>query len=246
MRGKASRGRVHGVPAAILFAACALVNAPHSTATAATSTPTLVFVTRPGHSLGMVGKHWGRHVIVTAQIGAARGIAVFGTIAGGAFVVALDFSVPCGGLSIEVRDLRGHDVSLKRPGPLCPNRQGEPPPTVTVLQGTRSATRTHRITYSTAPRTLTIRLGETLQLTEPGGSTPNFTPVADTDHFVLIQQESPGSASCMAACVPGGDAYWKWVAVKTGHGTVDLSPTCRQSQPPCEIAERAIDTRITP
>ena len=235
-----------GALAPIVFSTCALAIAPHGAATAATSSPTLAFVNRPGHSLGVVGKHWGHHVIVTAQIGAARGIAVLGTVTGGNFVLALDFSIPCGGLSVEVRDLRGRDVTLKRPGPLCPNRQGEPPPVVTVLQGTHSAVHARTVTYSSAPRTLTMRLGETLQLTAPGGSTPTFTPMADTKHFLLLEQGSTASAACMAACRPAGDAFWKWVAMKKGHGTVNLSPTCRQSQPPCEIAERAIDIKIAP
>lgn len=228
----------------ILFTVCALTIAPHGKAIAASGAPTVAFVTRPGHSLALAGKHWGRHVIVTAQIGAARGVAVLGTMPGGNFVVALDFSIPCGGLSVEVRDLRGDDVSRKRPGPLCPNRQGEPPPTVTVLQGTRSAIHTRALTYSAAPRTLAMHLGEELQITEHGGSTPFLLPVADSHHFLLVQQVSPGSSSCMAACSPGGDSFWTWVAVKTGHGTVDLSPACRHSQPPCEIAERIIDITI--
>jgi hypothetical protein len=239
------QGRPLRALALILFMICALSIAPRDTAAAASGGPSLTFVTRAGHSLAVTGGNWGHHVIVTAQIGASRAGDALVTSAGGRFAVALDFSIACGGITVEARDLRGDDETLKRPGPLCPNREGEPPPVLTVLQGVQSTAHVRTIGFSSAPRTLVLRIGETLQLIERAGSSPHFTPSADAQHFVLLQQGGSGSVLCAASCLATGNLFWKWVAAKRGHGTVSLSPTCRQTQPPCEMPERVIDVTIT-
>lgn len=229
-----------------LLVLCLSTIVPRGIAVGATAAPSLAFVTRPGHSLAVAGKNWGHHVVVTARIGASIGGVALGSRAGGRFTVALDFSMACGGISVEVRDLRGDDITLKRVGPMCPNRLGEPAPTVTVLQGVRSASHVRTLGFSSSPRTLAMRLGETLQIIERGDSAPSFVPTADSQHFMLLQHGGTGSTRCSAACAPTGDLFWDWVAVKRGHGTVSLAPACRQSQPPCELPERFIDVTITP
>jgi hypothetical protein len=229
----------------MLITLVAVSIAPAHSASAANTAPALMFVTRAGHSLAVAGKNWGHHVIATAQIGASSGVAAFGTVDRGKFTIAVDFSVACGGITVKVRDFRGHHATLKRSGPLCPNRVGESPPAVTVLLGVPSKIRAHTIGYASTPRTLTMHVGETLKITERRDSAPSFLPAADTQHFLLLEQGGPGSASCMAACVQTGDPFWEWVAMKGGNGTVNLSPSCRQSRPPCELAEPTIEVTIT-
>jgi hypothetical protein len=230
---------------ACLSAVCVFSVAPRATVIAATVPPSLSFATRSGHSLAVAGKNWGHHVVLTARIGDAIGGAVFGSLAGGRFTVALDFSVACGGITVEARDFRGGDATIRRAGPLCPNRLGERPPSVSILQGSRNTPRIRSLRHPSAPRTLILHLGDALQITEPGGFTPSFTPTADTPHFVLLAQGVRGSAVCtQGPCGQTGDQYWKWIAVKRGRATVSLSPACRQSRPPCEIRESVIDITI--
>lgn len=205
------------------------------------------FVTRPGHALAVSGQSWGPHVIVTAQIGASSAGVSLTTSTRGTFVIGLDYTVACGGVVVDVRDLQGHTATLRRTGPMCPNRVGDPPPKISVLQGTRSATHVRLLGYSSGPKTITLHLGDTLQLIEPGDSTPSFLASADTRHFALLEQQALSSAPCVEmTCAPLGDQFWTWVAIKRGHGTIILAPICRQSRPACEMPDRVIAIVVKP
>jgi hypothetical protein len=212
---------------------------------AATGVPSLVFVARSGHTLAVAGENWGRHIVLTARIGDSVGGIVVGSVAGGRFTVALDFSVACGGITVVGRDYRGDEATIRRAGPLCPNRVGERPALVSILQGLQHTPRVRVLRHPRAPRTLTLHLGDELLVTEPGGLTPSFTPTADPQHFALLGHGEQDSAPCMQTpCVQAGDQFWKWIAVKRGNATVSLSPACRLSRPPCELAEAVIDITI--
>ncbi len=231
--------------AACLLSLSAILVTSRETTQAASATPSLVFVTRSGHSLAVVGRHWGRHVVIAARIGATTGGAVLASLGGGTFTIALDFSVACGGISVEARDYRGDDATIRRTGPLCPNRLGEPPPLVSVLQGSESTRPITVLAHPSGPRMVTMRVGDTLDITERGPTTPAFLPTADASHFALLTQGIGKQTRCgQAACGHADDHYWQWVAVKPGRATIGLSPACRQSHPVCGLADRYIDITI--
>jgi hypothetical protein len=228
-----------------LLALCAAAVPSRERALAATVTPSLMLVSQPGHSLAAVGRHWGRHVVVTARIGASIGGVALASQSGGRFTVALDFTVACGGVTVEARDYRGDDVTARRPGPECPNRIGDLPPLLSVLAGTAAVPRLHVLRHAVSPRTLTLHLGDELRITERGLPIPSFMPSADAQHFLLLGQGVQKSPNCsMGTCDAPRDQYWTWIAVKTGRAIVSLAPACRQSRPPCELAEAVIDITI--
>lgn len=243
-RGRHGRTlRASAVGVLVMSAACTV--APHGAVQAARVAPSLAFVARPGHPVTVAGKNWGRRVVVTARIGDATGGISLGAQSGGTFTVAIDYSVPCGGITVEARDYRGDDATIRRPGPLCPNRIGEPPPVVSVVQGSHRTPRVRVLTHPSTPRKVTLHLGDVLQITEPGGPNPAFLPLADAPHLALLGHAVQESAACtQAPCVQQGDQFWQWIAVQRGRATVTLSPACRQSDPPCERPEALIAITI--
>jgi hypothetical protein len=183
--------------------------------------------------------------VVTARIGASISGAALTSQSGGGFKVALDFTVACGGISVEARDYRGDDVTARQSGPQCPNRIGDLPPLVSVLAGSAVKPRLHVLKHPVTPRTLTLHRGDALQITEQALPLPTFLPTADTQHFFLFGQGLQKSPNCSpGTCNGPQDQYWTWIAVKPGRATVSLSPACRQSTPPCELAEALIDVII--
>lgn len=225
-------GRLLRASIAGLLALCLLgVTARGSVAAAP---PALEFTSAPGHMMAASGMNWGGHLVVTARIGSAAGSVVLDSLTGGAFTVGIDFTVACGGLTVEARDFRGDDITIHHMGPMCPNRFGDPPPTVVILQGKARTQHVTSLRHAAGPRALSLRLGDALVITEPGGAAPAFSPTVDSRYFILVSQSMTGT----------GDSRWKWVAVKTGRTALSLSPACRQTRPACQLAEPLIDITI--
>lgn len=228
-----------------IFAVCTLTLMVHSRVRAATSMPSLHIVKSPGHTLAVSGAHWGRRIVFTARIGDATAGVVLESLSGGRFTVAMDYGLACGGVSVEARDFKGHDLNIRRSGPMCPNRLGEPPPSISVLHGLRSAPHVRTLKHALGPRALTMHLGDDLHITEPGGLTPAFQPDTDAHYFILIDHRTVGFSACLAGPCDGvPEQSWTWVAVKQGSTSVGLTPACRLSRPPCEVAEAALSITI--
>ena len=228
-----------------LLAVVSLQPAHIGSAFAAGSAPTLALVTGSGHALAIAGRAWGKHVVVSARIGDAAGGAALLTSSGGRFTVGLDFTVACGGITFEARDYAGHDLTLRRAGPLCPNRAGDSGPVVVVLRGRIVHPHPVNVTPTSSARRLTIHLGEELVFADTGGPSPFYVPEVDTQHFAVRQHGPRASGPCASAnCIPVTGETWSWVAVKRGSTVLSLSPTCRLSHPACELPDRIITVQI--
>ncbi|HEX6509587.1 MAG TPA: hypothetical protein VF221_18315 [Chloroflexota bacterium] len=197
-----------------------------------------------GHKIGLSGKGWGGHVVLTVEVGGAVGGVVLQTRTGGDFRVGADPVNLCGGANAEARDRRGDDVTVHLRGPLCPNTV-TPPPRVVILQGTADKSALHVIHNPQTPQRVSLSLGDRIELTAAGQNAPPFTAQADQSHLALVRQGVQMPPGCTTqACGAAGTYIWVWAAVHRGNTAIDISPECRLSTPPCARPDFAIDVTI--
>jgi hypothetical protein len=89
-----------------------------------------------------------------------------------------------------------------------------------------------------------MKLGDRLYLWEAGTTTPLYTPHTDSTYLTLLEQYRTLPRACPQVDCAEGFA-WIWVAIRTGTTIIDLSPACRQSQPPCALPDFGVTVHIT-
>jgi hypothetical protein len=208
--------------------------------------PAMRFVTNTTYPLVVKSTGWksGSRVIFTVrQMSIAAGGQVQ-TNSAGTFVVAVIGADRCSNPVFTARDFRSHQVVLHGPALACPASANQVSPQLKVLRGKIVKSRVV-VVRGTQPASVTLRVGDELDIYEQEQKLPAFTPRVDSTYLALIAIGTTPARMCpQVDC--GSEAYWKYVAVRTGQTYVDLSPACRQVTPPCMIHDWAINVHILP
>lgn len=163
----------------------------------------------------------------------------------GYFKVGVGRVGPCPRPSFLAQDTAGRRATIPSGGPYCPTPTDPPRPELRVLKGHAVSTTLHRIVVAGTRAPITMRLGERLRVWEASDAAPSFTPHVDDSFLALLEQYTSPARSCAAVdCARG--FLWTWVAIRIGTTTVDLSPVCLQSHPPCGIPDFAITVHVVP
>jgi hypothetical protein len=243
--GISIRRRLAVVLAMLVTAALAL---PDATPASAATKPSLRLVVRHGHSVAVAGAGWKARAMVVVTISTGPWVEglTLRTTAKGTFVAAADPVSFCNRLTWTARDKAGHTVKVKGPALGCASQLDVKKPAVTLLSGSRVAPG-QRQTIEGGPRadTVSMHVGDTLYVWQPGKAHPDFTANAEPTYLALLRQGTTAARDCAQVdCAPG--FYWEWVALRSGDTVIDLSPACRLTTPPCGRPDYAVRVHIDP
>jgi hypothetical protein len=208
--------------------------------------PSIRFVTAPGYTLALSGKGWGaranvRIIVRAGNFVGSRHVRVTRT---GQFLLGVSVSL-CAGAQFDVFS-RSHHATIHSPGLACALRVNPPAPQMIVLRGQLGKTsETRAIDPQITGSPLTLRVGDTLYLWEPGTTRPLFTPGPDPSYLAQVAQgTTPPRACAQTDCAAG--FYWRWLALRPGQTGIRLEPACRLSKPQCELPDRILEVTIIP
>jgi hypothetical protein len=242
------RVRVFASRTLIVFALILLgiTGSAGATALAQSAKPSLRFGATPGYRLTVIGRGWSRRARLGVSLRSGTrvsGLELRATSAG-SFKLGVNQVNLCGGVLVVVSDLSGHKAQVRGPALACPIPNNSLNPVLTILKGKMAHPRAVRILSPAAPTPLTMRIGETLYIQEPGTAQPSMSASADQRYLLEIGEGKLSSGSCVQSSCPG-TFFWEWLAVRAGNTAIDLSPACRQTKPACGRPDIALEVHIT-
>jgi hypothetical protein len=212
----------------------------------ASSRPSLHVVAISGFRIGTVGTGWhaAGPVIVRLQSGPwVVGVQVR-PARDGTFEIGVKRVDLCGGVRFRAVDSAGRSANAHGPALLCAPRLNPPRPLLYVLKGMPLSPTTVRVLGPARPAIVRMHVGDSLYLWEPGTDVASFTPSVDPRYLALIAQERTPPRLCPQVDCALGFA-WTWVALRPGVTTIDTSPACRLSTPPCGMPDYGIRVVIS-
>jgi hypothetical protein len=139
-------------------------------------------------------------------------------------------------------DFAGNRAVLHGPPLGCATRTDLPTPTLAIVRGKAVKHRIVRI-FGLQPRALTVHRGDELYVWESGTTRPAFRPGVDPVYLSLLRAGTTPPRACPEVWCDAGFS-WDYVAIRAGHTSVDMSPGCRETAPPCELPDFSIDVQI--
>jgi hypothetical protein len=210
----------------------------------AAAVPSLRFVSAAGFPLAIAGRGWvgaSRVVFSVQEIAVAAGLQVRITRKG-TFLVGLTGVSLCDRPVFLARDFSTRQAKLTGPPLGCASRANPPVPQLQLLKGKLARHQIVRI-YGVQPHSVTVHVGAEVYVWESGATRPAFVPKADpTFLWLLGEGTTPPRACPQVGCDAG--FYWDYVALQAGKTLIDMSPWCREAQPPCEMPDFAIAVKI--